>query len=210
MKNLGKFILLFSFLVTLFAFVSCNNGPDEEKMTDISSKEEISFSDGDYAVTHIEYTYGSDTKECKTADIIVTDFYEATFKDQECTSAKKSTKMVFPTEEGKNFYGLVKETRKDEEGVTNSFDDKNYTVTFTYENPSSDTAKLDDIKGAFFPKFENSEKVKTEISEHYAKQTEDASKMEYGYLRRTFTRTSSSEEWKASSPARYKIIIEKK
>lgn len=140
MKNLGKFILLFSSFVMAFAIVSCNHGKDGEKMVDISCKDEIIFSDGDYEVTQVEYIYGEGhDEECKTADIITTDFYEATFEGSEVTSAKKSTKIVYATEEGKEVYAVVKEYQTTEEGVKKSFDDENYTVTITYENPISST-----------------------------------------------------------------------
>ncbi len=211
MKNLGKFILLFSSFVMAFAIVSCNHEKDGEKMVDIASKDEIIFSDGDYELTQVEYIYGEGHDEdCKTADVITTDFYEATFEGSEVTTAKKSTKMVFATEESKVLYLTVKESQTTEEGVTKDFDDENYTVTITYENPISSTSTVDAVKAQFFPESETGEKKKVEISDHYAKQTEDASKMEYGYLERIYTRTSESAEWEASSPYRHKITIEKK
>lgn len=97
MKNLGKFILLFSSFVMAFAIVSCNHEKDGEKMVDISSKDEIIFSDGDYEVTQVEYIYGEGHDEdCKTADVITTDFYEATFEALRLPLQKNLQKWFLP------------------------------------------------------------------------------------------------------------------
>ena len=183
----------------IFTFTACkrddtNPDPDAD-MVEVSSADELLFKDASYDVETVYELTGTDD-DGKSHTITNTAISLMTVSGDTCSITDKSVKIVCSSED---IYTAWKSLCVTSTEVTYSYDDANLTINGIYAE-NSEEKKLDEVKAEFFPKAYLNATNKREISDSYAKQLKDGSKLKYGYVQKDSSYNSNKQDWEDSTP----------
>jgi hypothetical protein len=183
----------------IFTFTACkredtNPDPDAD-MVEVSSADELLFKDASYDVETV-YELTATVEDGKSHTVTNTAISLMTVSGDTCSITDKSVKLVCSSEE---IYTAWKSLCVTVDEVTYSYDETNLTINGIYAK-NSEEKKLDEVKAEFFPEGYSEETRKRVISDSYAKQLKDGSKLKYGYVQKDSSFNSNKHEWEDSTP----------